>query len=91
MQIQSSWGVEGGECKSNLHGGGGKRVERVRVEWVNLAGKREDLNYVLLGIKLWIREKVHVADLFGVMMVVMLGVNCLFLEMQVVGGGRLCG
>ena len=78
-------GVEGGVCKSNLRGG-----ERVRVEWVNLAGKREDLNYVLLGIKLWIRGKVHVADLFGVMMVMMLGVNCLFLEMQVVGG-HLCG
>ena len=44
------------------------------------------MNYVLLGIKLWIRGKVHVADLFGVMMVMMLGVNCLFLEMQVVGG-----
>ena len=43
---------------------------------MNLARKREDLNYGLLGIKLWIREKVHVADLFGVMMVVMLGVNC---------------
>ena len=60
------------------------------MEWVNLAGKREDLNNVLLGIKFWIQEKVHVADLFWVMIVVMLGVNCLFLEMQVIGG-HLCG